>query len=302
MPQHPVVVFRYLFAVFPNDPLVVAHRGSSYLLAEHTLAAYEKALVEGADGLECDVRLTRDGHLVCVHDRRLERTSNGWGAVSDRSLRDLDSLDFGAWKFDLPESADALVARERDLDYRQPYYDDDKIRDAERRVLTFDRLLELFVDSGRQVQLYVETKHPTRWGGLVEQRVVTSLRRFGLVPQRRPPDVADATVVVMSFSPMAVRRLRELAPSLPAVMLFDGLPRLYRDGTLPFGATIAGPGVHVLRSKPRFAERIHEAGNQLYVWTVDEPEDIQFVSELGADMIATNRPASVLSHLDRRVH
>ncbi|EXG79041.1 glycerophosphodiester phosphodiesterase family protein [Cryptosporangium arvum] len=275
-----------------DGPLVVAHRGSSAQLAEHTLAAYEKALVEGADGLECDVRLTRDGHLVCVHDRRLERTSNGRGAVSDRSLRDLDSLDFGGWKVDLPESADALVTTDR------PYLDD-KVRDAERRVLTFDRLLELFVDSGRPVQLYVETKHPTRWGGLVEQRVVASLRRFGLVPQHRSPDAADSTVVVMSFSPMAVRRLRELAPTLPAVMLFDGLPRLYREGTLPFGATIAGPGLHVLRSKPRFAERIHEAGNQLYVWTVDEPDDIKFVAELGADMIATNRPSDLLSYLER---
>ncbi|TQS41410.1 glycerophosphodiester phosphodiesterase [Cryptosporangium phraense] len=282
-----------------DGPLVVAHRGSSYLLAEHTLAAYEKALAEGADGLECDVRLTRDGHLVCVHDRRLERTSDGRGPVSERSLEDLNSLDFGAWKVDLPESADDLVAAGRDLDYRRPVVDDDKVRDAQRRVLTFDRLLELFVDSGRKVQLYVETKHPTRWGGLVEQRVVASLRRFGLLDEVRTPDVETSRVVVMSFSPMAVRRLRELAPSLPAVMLFDGIPRLYREGTLPFGATIAGPGVHVLRSRPRFAERIHAAGNKLYVWTVDEPADIEFVTSLGADMIATNRPARLLDHLQR---
>ncbi|GAA3393773.1 glycerophosphodiester phosphodiesterase family protein [Cryptosporangium minutisporangium] len=282
-----------------DGPLVVAHRGSSALLAEHTLAAYEKALAEGADGLECDVRLTRDGHLVCVHDRRLERTSNGRGAVSDRSLQDLHSLDFGGWKVDLPESADDLVAARRDRDYRQPIEDDDKIRDAERRVLTFERLLQLFVDCGRNVQLYVETKHPTRWGGLVEQRVVASLRRFGLVPDRPAPDVASSRVVVMSFSPMAVRRLRELAPELPAVMLFDGLPPLYRDGTLPFGATIAGPGLHVLRSRPRFAERIRAAGNQLYVWTVDELADMEFVLGLGANMIATNRPARLLDHLQR---
>ena len=286
-----------------DGPLIVAHRGSSFLLAEHTLAAYEMALAEGADGLECDVRLTRDGHLVCVHDRRLERTSNGRGAVSDRSLQDLHALDFGGWKVDLPSSADDLVADGQNFGYLQPVIDDDKIRDAKRRVLTFDRLLELFCDyrrnAGRPVQLYVETKHPTRWGGLVEQRVIASLRRFGLVPNGPEPSVADSTVVVMSFSPMAVRRLRELAPAIPAVMLFDGLPRLYREGTLPFGATIAGPGVHVLRSRPRFAERIHAAGNQMYVWTVDEPDDIDFVMDLGADMIATNRPTRLLRHLDR---
>lgn len=282
-----------------DGPLVVAHRGSSFSLAEHTLAAYEKALVEGADGLECDVRLTRDGHLVCVHDRRLERTSDGRGPVSERSLDDLRTLDFGGWKVDLPETADDLVADGRAREYSGPDLDDDRIRDAHRRVLTFDRLLELFVDCGRPVQLYVETKHPTRWGGLVEQRLVGALRRFGLIDRVQDADPAGAPVVVMSFSPMAVRRLRELAPTLPAVLLFDGLPRLYRDGTLPFGATIAGPGLHVLRSRPQFAERIHAAGNHIYVWTVDEPEDFKFVVDLGADMVATNRPAVLLDQLGR---
>ena len=56
---------------------VVAHRGSSDAVPEHTLHAYTRAIDEGADALECDVRLTRDGHLVCVHDRRIDRTSTG---------------------------------------------------------------------------------------------------------------------------------------------------------------------------------------------------------------------------------
>ncbi|GAB3950159.1 hypothetical protein GCM10027614_50160 [Micromonospora vulcania] len=80
-----------------GGPLVFAHRGASYDLPEHTLAAYLRALDEGADGLECDVRLTRDGHLVCVHDRRLDRTSNGRGLVSARTLAELEALDFGSW-------------------------------------------------------------------------------------------------------------------------------------------------------------------------------------------------------------
>jgi glycerophosphoryl diester phosphodiesterase len=56
-------------------PQVVAHRGASAVRAEHTLGAYVTALDEGADALECDVRLTADGHLVCVHDRNLRRTA-----------------------------------------------------------------------------------------------------------------------------------------------------------------------------------------------------------------------------------
>src|SRR5688500_13934855 len=78
-----------------SAPLVFAHRGSSAALPEHTLAAYLRALEEGADGLECDVRLSRDGHLVCVHDRRLDRTSNGRGRASAYTLAELEALDFG---------------------------------------------------------------------------------------------------------------------------------------------------------------------------------------------------------------
>src|SRR5258705_13330230 len=92
-----------------EPPLVFAHRGSSESLPEHTLGAYLRAIEEGADGLECDVRLTRDRQLVCLHDRRLERTSNGRGRVSRHTLDELDELDFGSWHPGWPDSADDLV-------------------------------------------------------------------------------------------------------------------------------------------------------------------------------------------------
>src|SRR5438045_412387 len=90
-------------------PLVFAHRGSSGALPEHTLGAYLRAIDEGADGLECDIRLTNDGHLVCLHDRRLGRVSNGRGPVSEHTLAELDALDFGHWHPALPDSADELI-------------------------------------------------------------------------------------------------------------------------------------------------------------------------------------------------
>src|SRR5213592_791480 len=79
-------------------PQVVAHRGASAARAEHTLGAYLAALDEGAEALECDIRLTADGHLVCVHDRDLRRTANRTGLVSTTELADLDKLDFASWK------------------------------------------------------------------------------------------------------------------------------------------------------------------------------------------------------------
>src|SRR5262245_11610484 len=76
-------------------PLVFAHRGASAERPEHTEEAYKLAISQGADGLECDVRLTRDGHLVCIHDATLRRTSNVRGRVSSLSLDELRRLDFG---------------------------------------------------------------------------------------------------------------------------------------------------------------------------------------------------------------
>jgi glycerophosphoryl diester phosphodiesterase len=275
--------------VRPDGPLVVAHRGSSAHVAEHTLLAYEQAIQDGADALECDVRLTRDGHLVCVHDRRLDRTSNGRGPVSERALSDLHSLDFGSWKDDLPDSADHFVVE------REEYFDSE-LHAARRRVLTFEHLLELVVDCGRPVGLLVETKHPTRYSGLVEQKLVAALRRYGLA---EPADPTESTITMMSFSQLAVRRVQNLAPKLPTVLLFETMNVLYRDGSLPFGASISGPGVHLLRANPGYVKRAHAAGNRVYVWTVDDPADVEHVLELGVDAIITNRPAQVLARLGR---
>jgi glycerophosphoryl diester phosphodiesterase len=281
----------------PDRPSVVAHRGASESKAEHTLAAYVSALDLGAEGLECDVRLTRDGHLVCVHDRTVNRTSDGRGVVSEFDLPALAELNFASWRVDLPSTADALIAD-------TPYYEGvapDRTDDG--GVLTLERLLQLVADSPPTVRLLVETKHPTRYGGLVEKQLVELLTRFGWAGRPGPPasvrERPDMTnrVAVMSFAPTALRRIKLLAPELPTVLLLDWrLPGL-RDGLLPAGVYIAGPGLHVLRSDPGFVARAHARGSRVFVWTVNEPADVDFVRGLGVDTIITDRPAQVLAQV-----
>jgi glycerophosphoryl diester phosphodiesterase len=270
-------------------PRVIAHRGSSHEAAEHTLGAYEKAIVEGADGLECDIRLTRDGHLVCVHDRRLERTSDGRGPVSTRALVDLQSLDFAGWKNDLPDTADALVSTEL---IRPP-----PIVDPPGRVLTLENLLELVISVDRPIELYIETKHPTRWGPEVERRLVELLGRFGAIG-RRPDD--GWSVVMMSDAPLAVRRFQLRAPAVPTVLVLNRLPPRIQGGRLPYGIGITGPGIHLLRARPDYIAAARQAGKSIYCWVADEPDDIDFLLDHGVDMIATNRPATVIAHLESR--
>lgn len=272
----------------PYRPLVVAHRGSSHEMAEHTLAAYRRAITDGADALECDVRLTRDGHLVCVHDRRVERTSNGRGVVSEFDLAELSRLDFGSWHPRLPDSADELIRPGRP--------EPERLAPERAPVLTFAELLELVVEAPRPLKLLVETKHPTRYAGLVERALVAELRRYGL---HDPPEAAAAPVTVMSFSLLAVRRVAELAPKLPTVLLLGGVPVWLRTGGLPGTTRIAGPGIDLVRDNPQFVERMHDAGNQVYVWTVNEPADVDLVTALRVDGIITDRPADLLRALHR---
>jgi glycerophosphoryl diester phosphodiesterase len=259
-----------------EPPLVVAHRGSSYALAEHTLGAYLRAIEEGADAVECDVRLTRDGHLVCVHDRKVDRTSSGHGVVSEFDLDDLRGFDFGSWH--APEAG--IYVEDRDS--------------TEAPVLTLERLLEVVTEVGRDVRLMIETKHPTRYAGLVEQQLVRLLDRFGLAT---PADRRHSPVTVMSFSPVALRRVRLLAPALPTVQLWERVPVRRRDGSLPASADGVGPWIQLLRADPGYVSRAHRHGAPVYVWTVDEPADVDLVLQLGVDAVITNRPRDVLARL-----
>jgi glycerophosphoryl diester phosphodiesterase len=259
-----------------NDrPLVFAHRGGADAMPEHTLAAYLRALDDGADGLECDVRLTRDGHLVCVHDRRLHRTSNGRGPVSAKTLAELDALDFGSW-----HPASMLPDEPADPDFT--------------RLLTLDRLLDAIRNCGRPVRLLIETKHPSRYGAEVERRLVALLRCHGLA---EPAPGDPVRVTVMSFSALALRRIRTLAPGLPTVYLLEILPPGVARGRLPFGVPIAGLGVGLVQKRPGLLPALQAAGLQTYVWTVNTEPELDRVLAQKADGIITDRPRLVLDRL-----
>jgi glycerophosphoryl diester phosphodiesterase len=265
-------------------PAVVAHRGASAIEAEHTLAAYRRALDDGADGLECDVRLTRDGVLVCVHDRKVDRTSTGRGVVSTLELSDLNELDFGKWHREAnDDDPDPLLT----ASWEAPDLD-------RTSVLTLERLLATVVEVDRPVRLAIETKHPTRYAGLVESTLVETLAGFGLTTL---DGSSKDQVQVMSFAPAGLRRIRQLAPDLPTVHLMKRVPLRYREGTVSPSATIAGPSLEALKALPSYVDRAHANGYEVHVWTVDEPDDIAMMVDLGVDVLITNEPAAVLAQL-----
>lgn len=242
-------------------PEVIAHRGSSRARPEHTTGAYELALEEGADAVECDVRLTADRRLVCLHDRRIDRTSSGAGVVSTLTLDELMAFDYGAW-----HSASAPG------------------------VLTLEHLLELLDRAPRRVDLAVETKHPNRFRGDVEVALATMLKQRGL----DTPDPTRTNVRTMSFSVWAMRRAGDLLPRLDRVLLNEaGLNPVVRSGGLPDGIPICGISLSMLRRDPTLVARQHARGHPVHVYTVDEEDDIRCCLEVGVDGIITNRPRAV---------
>ncbi|GGF15389.1 glycerophosphodiester phosphodiesterase [Williamsia phyllosphaerae] len=248
-------------------PAVVAHRGASGDRPEHTLAAYELALAQGAEGLECDVRLTRDHQLVCVHDRTIDRTSSGTGVVSEMTLAELREHDFGSWhRFGRPA-----------------------------QVLTLAELITLTLDWSSPARLFIETKHPVRFGGLVEQLLLAELHRFGIAS---PPSADHSRAAVISFSTAGAWRIRRNAPLLPTVLLGDTARILGGSAATAVGATGIGPSIATLRDHPDAVDRAAASGRATYCWTVDEYADVLHCARIGVDFVATNFPGRVREWLE----
>lgn len=284
----------------PQRPLVFAHRGSSAAFAEHTRAAYLQALADGADGVECDVHLTRDQHVVLLHDANLDRTSDGTGPVGDRTLRELRQLDFSSWKgARIPE---IYGARSEQL-------------------LTLPELLDVLRGAGRPVKLAIELKHPSPYQLKLEDRVLEVLRAEGWDPGSSTVD--NVAVTFMSFSPDSVRHLLHSVPPQYICQLVDDLTIHEIRGGLGLGlitgnavanlmkATqlegerildaglvgLAGPGIEYVRERPETIRRWLEAGRRFRVWTVDSEEDVALCRELGIQEVTSNVPARVLAQL-----
>ncbi|NUP58017.1 MAG: glycerophosphodiester phosphodiesterase [Pseudarthrobacter sp.] len=284
----------------PQRPLVFAHRGASGAFAEHTRAAYLQALADGADGVECDVHLTRDQHVVLLHDANLDRTSDGTGPVADRTLHELRQLDFSSWKgIRIPEEYGA----------------------RSEQFLTLPELLDILRAAGRPVRLAIELKHPSPYQLKLEDRVLEVLRSEGW--DAASSTLANVAVTFMSFSPDSVRHLLQSVPPQYICQLVDDLTIHEIRGGLGVGAIaggaianvmkaaqlegeqivddglvgMAGPGIDYVRERPHTVRRWLDAGRRFRVWTVDAEDDVALCLDLGIQEITTNLPGRVLDQL-----
>ena len=220
---------------------IYAHRGSSIQHPELTKVAYKAAIDEGADGFECDVRLTKDKQLVLWHDPDLQRITGNSARIADSNFADIKRL------------------------YPQ--------------VMNLEELLVLARDNKKD--LAIETKHPVPSGSAVEKKVMQ------LIQQEKH----STNIFVMSFSWLALENIRKIDPQQQTVaLLHDKFSFAMRRFT---SAQAIGPGISAFRNKPQ----LNQDPRTLFVWTVDNADDMRFCADNGVDVLITNTPSYARSVL-----
>ncbi|HKY17164.1 MAG TPA: glycerophosphodiester phosphodiesterase family protein [Microthrixaceae bacterium] len=257
----------------PSDSapvLVVAHRGASKDAPEHTGHAYDRAVWAGADILECDLQLTSDERIVCVHDTTVDRTTGGahTGRVDAYTLDQLRQMDFGSWFG--PAFAGA-------------------------RVVTLEEQLECYRQVEPPLQFYLETKAPAEYGGRMEPLLVDLLERLDLVPDDGP-DPRTSPVIVQSFDAQSLAAVGALAPSLPRALLTVTEPT--EDALTTATPDVEAPSADVLATSSATIARAHDLGREVHTWTVDDPAEIQTLVGAGIDGFFTNDPATARTVVD----
>ena len=259
---------------------VFAHRGASTQYAEHTRAAYTHALAVGADGIETDVQLTADGHLICWHDATLNRTSDGRGPLESHTLAQLRQLDVHSWKT-------------RTADLPAEY------GDATNQLVTLDELTLILLEANRPVELAVELKITPANAGHLEDAALSWLQRWGwdptsstLYPGGNPSQVQ---ISLMSFSRRAVEHLAQTVPARYVCPLFhahDG--HALQLGASPAPSTgpaeLLGPSTSWLAHHASVLRRWTREGRTVRMWTVATDRQFQTARELGVQQVTVDDP------------
>lgn len=232
-------------------PRILAHRGARGHAPENTHAAFNLAYRMGADGIELDVQACASGEIVVIHDEMVNRTSNGTGAVAELPLKQLKEFDFGGF-------------------YGSAF--------AGERIPT---LAEVFEGLPAQAIINVEIKNKGTKTNGEEVGVAALIRRTNLYDR----------VLVSSFNPFVLRRMRRIDPRVPIAYLYEAKSPLFLR-PLPVRTLLRPQALHpdfrvVTR---RMVQAAHRRGYAVNTWTVNDPADLARMVACGVDAIITDYP------------
>lgn len=250
-------------------PLIIAHRGDSSRAPENTLAAFRGAVEAGADGIEFDVRLTKEGGVVVFHDSSLDRIAGRNAKVIQLTAAELKAVDAGSW-FNLkkPKLAKAEFASERIPTLRQTLT----------MLGTFDGLF------------YIELKCREEHVEQLARAVCDEIRDSPLLPQ----------IVIKSFKLNAIPYVKEMCPGIRTAALFAPKVRSLLRGNKHLLDIAEESGadeisVHFALATRKVADEAARRGLDVVIWTADHSRWLRRGMELGLKAIITNDPAKMLA-------
>lgn len=241
------------------DPLVIAHRGARLVAPENTLPAFEQAMRLGADGIECDVMLTADKVPVICHDDALAKWSSTYRSVHATSFRALRTIDVGS-RFHVDFKGTTIP--------------------------TLSEMLSLFRPTS--MLLNIEIKMQAQYANGVEKIVADTIREFAM----------DDQVIVSSFSPMILWRMKRVAPHLRRSLLRERKAFSFLHTGI-FARMLRVWGIHpALRmTTPRLMRMARANGWSVMPWTLNTPDEFARAVALGVDGIITDDPAGLRAWL-----
>lgn len=252
-----------------NPPLIIAHRGASALAPENTLAAFRRAIEDGAEGIEFDVRLAKDGVPVVFHDFSLKRTGRTDGNISDFTSAELQNLDIGTW-----------------FNLKNPHRASEKF--SAETVSTCAQLLEFLKDYAGL--LYVELKCDGREFAPLTEAVCKTIRESKFLPQ----------VKLKSFNLKAVAHAKKILPEVTTAALFEpefhtllrGKSHLIEKAEAARADELS---LHYSLATKKMTARAAAKNFPVTIWTADNPAWVKRAINLGLQAIITNNPARLIS-------
>jgi glycerophosphoryl diester phosphodiesterase len=252
-----------------NRPLIVAHRGASALAPENTLAAFRMAMEVGAEGVEFDVRLAKDGVPVVIHDRDLKRTAKRPEKVSELTSKELAQVDVGSW------------FKRRFRKRAQPEFENESVP-------TLEQTLSLLKDLNGPI--YIELKANANTFRDLSLAVCDVVRNSPLLPQ----------IIIKSFKLAAILEVKHYLSGVQTAGLF-GVDVLliirHREHIVTLASEFGADRISVHHSlfSPKLSRRAADVGMPITVWTVDDPRWLSRRRSLNIDALITNDPSKFLT-------
>jgi glycerophosphoryl diester phosphodiesterase len=251
-----------------KSPLIIAHRGASALNPENTIIAFKAAIEAKADGIECDLRLTKDEIPIVFHDATLKRMANNSAYVSKLSLEELQKIQrIGEW-------------------FNQRFPNKSRQEFLEVKVPTLEELLNFLQDF--RGKIYLEMKGTEKQTLKLAEKIKQMIEKHCLLKQ----------MVFKSFNLASIKRLKEILPEARTAALFAPEIRILTNKSNIIKKAIESHAdevsIHYSLATEKFIRNAKSFGFYVLIWTVDHPVWVQRALETGIDALITNNPAKLI--------